>query len=150
MSSPDLISPTQFAATGAVTATLRLEGAVTLVITVILYRAIGGSWSLFAALFLLPDLSMVGYLANPRLGARLYNLGHTTLGPAILAMLGWSLDRPGVYAPALIWVAHIGFDRLLGYGLKYPGGFTQTHLSWRRTDVRIGADAIGPTQPGAL
>ena len=117
--------------TGAVGWVLRLEGAAALVLAVILYRALGGGWGQFALLFLLPDVAMLGYLANRRLGAACYNALHTYLGPALLAGLGWIAAQPALWPLALIWAAHIGFDRMLGYGLKYPDAFGATHLGWK-------------------
>lgn len=108
---------------------LRLEGGVMLLAAVLGYRALGGSWGFFAAVFLVPDLSMLGYLAGPRVGAFLYNAGHSLLGPAVLAGIAL-LTAPLSTAMllAVIWVAHIGFDRALGYGLKYSSSFFDTHL----------------------
>ena len=123
---------------GVVAGALRLEGAVALAGSVLAYRATGGSWGLFAALFLVPDFSMLAYLANRRMGATVYNACHTYLAPAALALLGWSQGMPALLSPALIWAAHIGLDRLMGYGLKYGTGFGATHLGWRgkrRTDA---------------
>lgn len=125
------ISRSPGATLGGVTIMLRLEGALALALAVIAYSHLGASWWLFAGLFLLPDLSMLGYLADRRLGAALYNAGHTYLAPAALALLGWSQGLPVLFAPALIWAAHIGFDRLMGYGLKYGTAFSATHLGWR-------------------
>lgn len=86
------------------------------------------SWWWFAALSLAPDLGMLGYVASSRLGALTYNAVHTYLAPALLVglavPLGWAWGVP----VALVWVAHIGFDRALGYGLKSPESFQQTHL----------------------
>jgi hypothetical protein len=113
---------------GGVAATLRMEGGAALAASVIGYQALGGSWWLFAALFLVPDVSMLGYLLNRRVGAVFYNLGHSYLSPAALALAGYLADAPSLYPIALIWTAHIGFDRLLGYGLKYSAGFGVTHL----------------------
>jgi len=113
---------------GGVAATLRLEGAAALAASAFGYSALGGDWWVFAALFLVPDLSMLGYLLNRRAGAFLYNLGHSYLSPAALALAGYLADAPNLYLIALIWTAHIGFDRLLGYGLKYTAGFGVTHL----------------------
>lgn len=119
-------------ATPAVTGTprllLRLEGAALLVIAVVLYARTGTSWWLFAALVLAPDLSFVGYLAGPRVGAAAYNAAHTTVGPIALALVGVLAPSPLAVAIALIWLAHVGADRLLGYGLKYDAGFGFTHL----------------------
>jgi hypothetical protein len=113
---------------GGVAATLRLEGGAVLAASVIGYQALGGNWWVFAALFLVPDLSMLGYLVGRRAGAFLYNVGHTYLSPAALALAAYLTDAPSLYPIALIWTAHIGFDRLLGYGLKYSAGFGVTHL----------------------
>jgi hypothetical protein len=113
---------------GAPRALLRLEGAAMLAVSVALYRQLGGSWGAFAALFLVPDLSMLGYLAGPRVGAALYNAGHTLVAPALLAALALAAGSHGALLAALIWTAHIGFDRAAGYGLKYGRGFGVTHL----------------------
>lgn len=107
---------------------LRLEGALALAGTLYAYHALGGRWSLFALLFLLPDLSMLGYLAGRRVGAACYNALHTYAGPAALAGLGVALQRPLLLCVACIWAAHIGMDRLLGYGLKYGTSFGDSHL----------------------
>jgi Domain of unknown function (DUF4260) len=85
------------------------------------------SWLLFAVLFMAPDLLMFGYLANPRLGAALYNVGHTLIFPLALAVLACGLHWL-LLPTAIIWIAHIALDRLLGYGLKYPSRFNDTHL----------------------
>jgi hypothetical protein len=107
---------------------LRLEGLFVVVLSVALYWRQGESWWLFAALFLAPDLSFLGYVAGPRMGAIAYNAVHSTAGPLLLVLIGLA----GTYAPALaiglIWLAHCGFDRALGYGLKYDAGFGFTHL----------------------
>lgn len=108
---------------------LRLEGVAALVLACGLYARLGASWGWFAALFLAPDLSMVGYARGPRAGARLYNAAHTYLVPLAIGLLAWSQERRRAEALCLIWIAHIGFDRALGYGLKLPAGFKQTHLS---------------------
>jgi hypothetical protein len=116
------------AVTGSVAILLRLEGLVAAVASVILYARTGASWWLFAALWLAPDLSMLAYLKRPCLGARYYNVAHTYLLPGVLALLGWLLHANTLLPVALIWVNHIGVDRLLGYGLKYSDGFGFTHL----------------------
>ena len=107
---------------------LRGEGAALLVATILLYSRTDTSWWLFAGLFLAPDLSFIGYFGGPRTGAAAYNSAHTTLAPALLGIGGLLLGQRLAVALALIWAAHIGFDRLLGYGLKYAAGFGFTHL----------------------
>jgi len=116
-------------AAGAPRVLLRLEGALVLVLATLAYAHLGlAGWGLFAACFLAPDLAFLGYLAGPRLGAIAYNTTHSTLGYAGLAALGVVLGAPTLLALALIGVAHVGFDRMLGYGLKYGSAFGHTHL----------------------
>lgn len=109
---------------------LRLEGLAVLALALLLYQRGGHSWMLLAVLFLAPDLSFAAYLAGPRIGALVYNLAHSYVGPVIAAALALLTGRPPV--AATIWAAHIGFDRALGYGLKYPSGFADTHLGQLR------------------
>jgi hypothetical protein len=116
------------AASGAPLMLLRLEGAAALAGATVAFRALGGGWALFALLFLLPDLSMLGYLAGQRVGAACYNAAHSYLGPASLAVIGASLNAHVALCIACIWAAHIGLDRFLGYGLKYGTSFGDTHL----------------------
>ncbi len=116
---------------GSVAVTLRLEGAVALTLAVLAYRATGAGWLMFAILFLAPDLSMIGYLINKRVGARIYNFGHSYLTPSAVALLGIAQGTTVLWPIALIWAAHIGFDRLVGYGLKYSEAFGATHLGWK-------------------
>ena len=107
---------------------LRLEGGILLALAIFLYPKVADSWWPFAALILVPDLSFLGYLAGPRVGAWAYNAAHVTLGPIILAVAGFLLPALLLIAIAIIWLAHIGVDRMLGYGLKYEAGFGFTHL----------------------
>ncbi len=107
---------------------LRIEGAGLFVVATALFWRSGENWWLFALLFLAPDLSFVAYLAGARVGALAYNLVHTTVGPIVLALVGLFVRNEPAVAVALIWLAHCGFDRALGYGLKYPAGFGFTHL----------------------
>ena len=122
------------AVSGGLKTLLRLE---LLAGMTLLYAVWGGSWWLYAILFLAPDLSFAGYLAGPKIGAIVYNAAHSTLAPAALMAAGLALAVPPMLSIAMIWLAHIGFDRALGYGLKYSGGFGFTHLG------RIGRDATG-------
>lgn len=105
----------------------RLEGLVALGLGVAAYSWLGQSWLVFALLFFAPDLFMLGYLGSARTGATIYNLGHSYVAPALLALLGVVMG-PLAFGLAAIWTAHIGFDRMLGYGLKLDGGFGETHL----------------------
>lgn len=107
---------------------IRFEWLAVLVASLIGYDWLGFSWLWFVVLILAPDLSMLGYLAGPRIGAVAYNTVHTLLAPAIVAALAWWLQMPLLVAGALLLLAHIAVDRLLGYGLKRSSGFQDTHL----------------------
>ncbi len=120
--------PAAGAAHGGVATVLRLEGLVVLTGSLLLYRAGQWNWWLFAALFLAPDLTMLGYVMNRKVGALVYNAGHTYLAPATIAIAGFACGWSICYSLALIWAAHVGFDRALGYGLKYGSAFGDTHL----------------------
>jgi hypothetical protein len=113
---------------GGVRSLLRLEGLAVLALSVAAYAQFGAGWGWFALLFLLPDLSFLGYLAGSRVGARAYNAAHSYAGPLALLAAGMLDAMPALLAIALVWCAHIGFDRALGYGLKYASGFGDTHL----------------------
>jgi hypothetical protein len=112
----------------------RIEGAALAIAALVFFQLSGASWWLFACLILVPDISFAAYLAGPVHGAYGYNALHSWIGPALLlaaaALGGWA---PGVHI-GLIWAAHIGIDRALGYGLKHTSGFRDTHLG------RIGRD----------
>jgi hypothetical protein len=107
---------------------LRLEGVAMAVVAVGLYGRTGAGWWLFAALLLVPDLGMLGYLVGPRVGAATYNLTHALPVPLVVAAVGLWAGSAMAVAVALVWVAHIGIDRALGYGLKHPTDFGDTHL----------------------
>lgn len=109
-------------------ALLRLEGFGLLVLCGALYGSLGGGWGMFAALFLLPDVSLAFWLLNPRIGARAYNSAHSLIGPLTLGVGALLTGSEQGILLGLIWAAHIGFDRALGYGLKYGTEFRDTHL----------------------
>jgi hypothetical protein len=104
------------------------EGAALLGAVLVTYALSGGSWWVFALLLLTPDLSALGYLVNVRVGAATYNLVHTQILPAVLLAVGYFSGRQVLIYLALIWLGHIGLDRLAGFGLKYPTKFQDTHL----------------------
>jgi Domain of unknown function (DUF4260) len=129
------VSPGVGVVVGAPRRWLGLEGLVLLAGALIAYSTLGQPWWLVPAGILVPDIAMSGYVAGTRLGAHLYNLAHATLLPTVMLGIGyWQADRL-LMALALIWLAHIGLDRLLGMGLKYNDRFTHTHLG-DRPDVR--------------
>ena len=122
-------------AAGGVRTLLRIEGFALFAAALLLYAHSGASWKLFLALILVPDLSFAFYLFGPRAGAVAYNTAHSTVGAFALALVsqsGLSIAGLGsasaLFPVALIWFAHVGFDRALGYGLKYASGFGDTHL----------------------
>jgi hypothetical protein len=116
------------AVTGGLRTLLRLEGLTLFVGMTLLYAVWDGSWWVYAILFLAPDLSFAAYLAGPRAGAIIYNAAHSYMAPMALMTTGFALSSPLVLSIAMIWLAHIGIDRALGYGLKYAAGFGFTHL----------------------
>jgi uncharacterized protein DUF4260 len=107
---------------------LRLEGLALATAALALYAERDYSWLLLAVLVLAPDISFLGYLAGPRIGAGAYNVVHTLVGPFALATAALLADWDSGIQIAAIWVVHIGVDRMLGYGLKYPSAFKDTHL----------------------
>ena len=119
---------------------LRVEGACIFGSTIWAYSRFDQSWWTFAGLLLVPDLGMAGYLANTSVGAIFYNLFHTETPPILLLCTALARDNKAVAGLALCWLAHIGMDRMLGYGLKYRSSFTHTHLGdFGRKDGKAGA-----------
>ncbi|MCI0426026.1 MAG: DUF4260 domain-containing protein [Actinobacteria bacterium] len=108
-------------------ALLRIEGLVMLIAGVVGFGATDASWWWFFGLLLAPDLSMAGYLVSPGTGAKVYNAGHSLVGPGLLFAAGLVWE-PVMYVIGSIWLTHIGMDRLFGYGLKYLDDFRHTHL----------------------
>jgi Domain of unknown function (DUF4260) len=109
---------------------LRIEGATLLALAVYLYARLDQGWVPFAVLILAPDVSILGYAGGNRLGAIVYNAFHTYLPPALLAAVAVATASSFWVGVALVWFAHIGMDRALGYGLKHLDGFRHTHLGW--------------------
>jgi hypothetical protein len=107
---------------------LQLEGVVVLLLALFGFWMTQGNWWQFALLLLAPDLSMIGYLAGPRVGSITYNVFHNYFFPASLLALSVPAFGLPLWHIGLIWFAHIGMDRMLGYGLKYPTAFKDTHL----------------------
>jgi|SRR5277367_2180442 len=122
---------------------LHLEGAAVFALSLLAYHWSHGSWPLFAVLFLVPDVSLLGYLADARWGAITYNALHTYVGPLALGGYSVGTHHPGMFLLALIWSAHIGMDRMLGFGLKYPTRFKDTHLNPDRHALETGNPSFG-------
>lgn len=129
--------------TGGVRSTLRLEGALVLALCTLAYARGDASWWWFAGAFFLPDLSFIGYAGGAALGARVYNVAHCYGGPLLLAIAALQGSNAAWIVPAaLVWGAHIGFDRLMGYGLKYETAFADTHLGRIGRGARTSRTAI--------
>jgi hypothetical protein len=116
------------AVTGSVRVWLRTESLAAFVLSALLYARLGQKWWIFAALFLVPDLSMLGYLLNSKIGAACYNVVHSYFAPLALAAAALATNHQAILPFLCIWTAHIALDRALGYGLKYPTAFSHTHL----------------------
>ena len=107
---------------------LRAEGLTLFAVALYLLSLTGQPWWLVPLLIFVPDVFALGYLRNSRVGAVVYNLGHTYPLPASLAVIGFALGNQLLLAIALIWLAHVGMDRAGGYGLKHDDEFKHTHL----------------------
>jgi len=107
---------------------LHAEGIAVAAAAIALYFHADYPWWLLIVLVLAPDLSMVAYLAGTRIGAVAYDAVHTYALPVVMAASGWIADAELAVQIGLIWITHIAIDRALGYGLKYPTGFKDTHL----------------------
>ncbi len=117
---------------GIIRRVLQVEGFALFAGALAAYGWLGNSWWMFAVLFFVPDVSFLGYVSGPRVGAIFYNIMHSTIGPFLLGGVSWCLGAQILTSitasVAAIWFAHIGFDRAIGYGLKYATGFKHTHL----------------------
>lgn len=107
---------------------LKLEELFLFGLALFLFSGLEYGWGWFALLFFAPDLSMLGYLANPRLGAWTYNLIHHKGLSAALYVLGYLLATPWLMFAGTILLGHSSLDRVLGYGLKHEDAFQNTHL----------------------
>ncbi len=107
---------------------LKLEEFLLLGLSLFLFSQLDYGWGWFALLFFAPDLSMVGYLANPRLGAWTYNLVHHKGVAVAVYVLGVALSVPWLMFAGTILLGHASFDRVFGYGLKHEDAFRNTHL----------------------
>ncbi|MBY0595870.1 DUF4260 domain-containing protein [Bacillus bingmayongensis] len=109
---------------------LQTEGLITLVTTIYLYSYYEFSWWLFLALILVPDIGMLGYAINEKIGASVYNFFHTYVISISVFAIGLYTNQDWILALGIVWTAHIAMDRTIGYGLKYTqAGFKTTHLT---------------------
>lgn len=115
---------------------LKLEELAEALLALAIFNHLPYAWWVLPATFLLPDVSMIGYLAGPRVGAFCYNLAHHKAMAVAVGLAGWGLGQPGLLLLGTVLLFHSAFDRLLGYGLKHATGFHDTHLG-----------RVGKTQP---
>lgn len=106
----------------------RIEAGAIFIASLYMYWYFDFNLIVFALLLFVFDIFMIGYLINPKVGAYIYNLGHSMIIPPILFATAYTSDTRLLIAISLIWFAHIGIDRGLGYGLKFTSGFKSTHL----------------------
>ena len=129
----------QQSASGGVRVMLRLEGLCVLTAACAAYHYVHPTWSQFFWLFFLPDISFFGYFAGKKWGALCYNSLHSYLLPFVISLVFYAQNIPDAEPVILIWIAHIGFDRAMGYGLKYSTGFGDTHLGkigkWKKSTL---------------
>lgn len=107
---------------------VRLEELFLVILSFYLFLTLRFAWWWFFVLLLTPDLSMIGYLFNPRGGAILYNVVHHRMTSVLVFLLGCILQVQWMQAAALILFGHSSLDRVFGYGLKYLDSFQHTHL----------------------
>jgi len=109
---------------------LKLEELGQFLLSIILFNQLDYAWWIFPAFILLPDLSMIGYLANPKTGAWLYNFLHHKLVAITILILGFWLNYSLLTLAGVILFGHSAVDRIFGYGLKFNDNFKNTHLGW--------------------
>ncbi|MEI6489935.1 MAG: DUF4260 domain-containing protein [Bacteroidota bacterium] len=107
---------------------IKLEELAMLSFAMYLFNGLGMSWWWFTAFLFVPDLSMIGYLANPKVGALLYNFIHHKALAIIVYLAGIYFKNTSLQFTGIILFAHSSMDRVMGYGLKYQDSFNNTHL----------------------
>ncbi|UOQ71573.1 DUF4260 domain-containing protein [Hymenobacter cellulosilyticus] len=116
---------------------LKIEELAQVLLALFVFTYLPYAWWVLPATFLLPDLSMLGYVAGPRVGAVCYNLAHHKALALAVGVTGWVLGLPLLVLAGTVLLGHSAFDRLLGYGLKHTTGFHDTHLG------QVGAKQVG-------
>jgi hypothetical protein len=107
---------------------LKLEELFLFGLALFLFSQLDYGWGTYALLFLAPDLSMIGYIANPRFGAWTYNMIHHKGLAVTLYVLGYVFSTAWLMFAGLILLGHSSLDRVFGYGLKHGDTFQNTHL----------------------
>lgn len=109
---------------------LKLEELGLFLLSIVLFNQLDYAWWIFPTCILLPDLSMIGYLVNPKIGSYLYNFFHHKLVAVAILILGIWLNNPLLNLSGVILFGHSAMDRIFGYGLKFKDNFKNTHLGW--------------------
>lgn len=109
---------------------LKLEELGQFLLSIIIFNQLDYAWWIFPTCLLLPDLSMIGYLANPKIGAWIYNFFHHKLIAVIVLFWGYWTNTPLLALTGVILFGHAAMDRVFGYGLKFDNNFKNTHLGW--------------------
>lgn len=110
--------------------TLKLEEIGCLALSIALFTTLDYPWWVYLALFLTPDLAMLGYVWNPKIGAFLYNVFHHKGLAVLFILVGVAFDEQVVTLTGSILLGHAAMDRIWGFGLKYSDSFQHTHLGW--------------------
>ena len=108
--------------------TLKIEEVTMMLLAIWSFSLLNFSWWWFVGLFLVPDIGMLGYVINDKIGAITYNLFHHKGIAVVIGLIGIFIDSEWLQLAGIILFAHSSFDRILGYGLKYEKGFKFTHL----------------------
>jgi len=107
---------------------LRFEEASLFILGIYFFNFLYYPWWVFVVLLFIPDISMVGYLVNNEIGAKLYNFFHSRLLAVLIMFFGWYANSHLISLVGIILFSHIAMDRMLNFGLKYPDSFKHTHL----------------------
>ena len=107
---------------------LKLEEIALFTLCIFLFSKLDFSWWWFPILLFLPDIGMIGYIINPKIGAYTYNFLHHRFIAVLVAIYGLKYGNEYWQLAAIVLFAHISLDRFLGYGLKYYDSFYNTHL----------------------
>ncbi|WP_294214718.1 DUF4260 domain-containing protein [uncultured Chryseobacterium sp.] len=124
---------------------LKLEELGQFCLSVFLFSRLEYSWWIFPLFLLLPDVSMIGYVINPKTGARLYNFFHHKMTAVFVLVAGFFLYLPEVELAGIILLGHSSMDRIFGYGLKFRDDFRHTHLGWIGKNNKSGFNTFRST-----
>lgn len=107
---------------------IKVEEAAQFALSIFLFTQLPFALWVYPALLLVPDVSMIGYVMNPKIGAFFYNLFHHKAVAIVIGLLGFYLGNDFILLAGIILFGHSAMDRMFGYGLKFNTGFGDTHL----------------------